>query len=371
MLKQLESILKKENLIESKEGFESRYFSALQNKEIREILEIEKPIISNLTDILEIENGGELYAIRMDLNKGVDNHKKQIVAGLILKRIMQKRIPKKGIDTLIDGGNYNSAKALKYYVQKFGMKGIYIMSPLFLQKPSILKELESENFQIQIAPTIKDSPIEREFYNHLFKKMRNKTFNKNKICLWHAKYSGKAMYPLGKEIAKDFLEIPDHIVSCIGAGSTFEGIQLAMQDYYLENNLPSPSIIIGEHELSPLFAKFIKTTPSQGSPKNLEDIRNLINPNYYKGVKGLPHLIIGPHYHEINPLISKESISRINEIYQYSNEDCISMQKYLENHKISVGNSSAANISVATNIANQGKNVLTIIFEPFRNFYKK
>lgn len=371
MLKKLKRILDENGLTDKSKNFEYRYSSALKNHDVREILDLKKYQISNLTDILKIENGGKLYALRMDLNNNVDNHKKPVVAGLILRRVLQGRLPKKGIDTLVDGGNYNSAKALKYYSERFNMKGLYFMSRLFLQKPNIIEKLESSNFQIKIAPLVKNKPIEREFYEYLFQNMKNEKFKENKICLWHAKYGGKAMYPFGMEIAESLTEAPDYIVSCLGAGSTLDGFQLAIQDYYIQNGISSPSIILGEHELSPLFAKFIKTNPSTGSPKIVKSDKNEISSNYYSRIKGLPHLIIGPHYDEINPFISKQSISRIDEVHQYSSKDCITMQKYLMKNNISIGNSSAANLNVSANIANQGKNVLTIIFEPFREFYKK
>lgn len=371
MLERLKQILEKEKLTDRTKDFEERYTSAIRNNKIRDIFDLETPKISNLTDMLEIENKGSLYVVRMDLGKGADNHKKPVVAGLILRRVLQGRLPKKGIDTLIDGGNYNSAKVLKHYTRKFGMKGMYIMSRLFLQKPEILEELSSYDFQIEIAPEVKGKPIEREFYDYLFQRMRNRDFSRNKDCLWHAKYSGKAMYPFGIEIAEVLKEKPDLIISCLGAGSTLEGFQLAIQDYYAEKKLHPPSIVVGEHELSPLFSKFIKTNPSLGSPKCVRTIRESIDPNYYSKINGLPHLIIGPHYDEINPLLSKDAISRIDLVAQYSDKDCIAIQKYLMDKGISVGNSSAANLNVAANLANQGKKVLTLIFEPFRDFYKK
>ena len=371
MLERLKQVLEKEKLLERTRGFEERYASAMKNDKVRSIFDLEIPKISDLTDILKIENKGGVYAVRMDLTKGVDNHKKLVVAGLILRRVLRGRLPKKGIDTLIDGGNYNSAKALKYYAKKFGMKGMYVMSRLFLQKPEILEELNSYDFHVEIAPEVKGKPIEREFYDYLFQRMRDRNFSRNKDCLWHAKYSGKAMYPFGIEIAETLEEKPDLIVSCLGAGSTLEGFQLAIQDYYAKKELSLPSIVVGEHELSPLFSKFIETTPSFGSPKSVRTIRESIDTNYYSKINGLPHLIIGPHYDEINPLLSKDAISRINMVAQYSDKDCIAIQKYLMEKGINVGNSSAANLNVAANLANQGKKVLTVIFEPFRDFYKK
>lgn len=371
MLKTLKSILEEEGLMNKGHDLESRYTEAVRSDRIRELLEIETPQITNFTDLLQIENSGRLYAIRMDLYKGVNNHKKPVVAGLILRRVLDGKIPKERIDTLIDGGNYNSADALKYYTERIGMKGIYIMSRFFEQKPEILDELSSPNFKVAVAPMIKGKPIEREFYEYLFYLMKYRQFNRNKACLWHAKHGGKAMYPFGREIATSLEETPDFVVSCIGAGSTLEGLQIAIQDHFLGLNNQKPSIIIGEHELSPLFTRFISYRPSFGSPRSVEETKRNINPDFYDKVDGLPHLIIGPHYDEINPLIPKEAMDKIDEVIQYSDTDCIAMQKYLKENGISVGNSSAANLNVAANLANEGNKVVTVIFEPFREFYKK
>lgn len=117
----------------SPEGVNERISGAMKIPEIREMFDIITPEITNLTDTLEVKNGGDVYAIRMDLNKGVDNHKKFVVASLILRGLLNGSLPKERIDTLIDGGNFNSAKALRFYCERFGMKGMYVGSvPLFL-----------------------------------------------------------------------------------------------------------------------------------------------------------------------------------------------------------------------------------------------
>lgn len=368
-LSELKSILDKENLLDKNISFEKRYEEAVKNKDVREIFDLDKPKITDLTDILQIENNGRLYVIRMDLNKGVDNHKKPVVAGLILRGVLKGNIPKESIDTLIDGGNFNSAKALKYYTKKLGMKGMYVMSRLFPKH--IIDILEAEHFHVIQAPRKYDNAMEKEFYEYLVGLMGNKDFRKNKFCLLHAKYGGKASYPFGIEIAEKLEQAPDYTVSCIGAGSTLEGLQIAIQDYFKEKKSEKiPSIIIGEHELSPLFTEFIPYRRSQGSLPSVERVIRDADSDFYAYHKELPHIVIGPHYDEINPLLSKKSIDKIDEVVQYSDHDWMTMQKHLENKGISVGNSSAANLNVAANIANEGNNVLTVIFEPFREFYK-
>ncbi len=368
---ELTGILEKAGLLnENPQTFEMKYRKSTQNSDVRRFLELETPKVSDLTETLQIRNNGRLYAIRFDLNSGINNHKKQVCAGLILRRILKGRL-NENKDTLIDGGNYNSASALKYYAQMLGLKGMYIMSKLFLQRPDIIDSLEADNFKIEIAPENKSKSMEREFYDYLYRRMKDPSFSQNKVCLWHAKYSGKAMYPFGIEIAESLKTTLDCVVSCLGAGSTLEGTQIAVQDYCLEKRLKKPEIFIAEHELSPLFAKLFSFSRTQLPAWLTEEIRDEIKLNEYLEVKGLPHTVIGPHYQEINPLISRKALRRIDKVIQYSERDWMETQKYLEIKGICIGNSSAANIAVALGLANQGKQVLTVIFEPFRWFYKK
>jgi len=365
----IKKTLREEGLLERKLGFEANYARATMNERIRNLLEFESVPISDLTEELKIENGGRLLAVREDLNKGADNHKKRVVGGLILRRVLEGRIPGKGIDTLIDGGNYNSAKALNYYAKLLGMKGTYVMSRLFPQ--NIIDLLEDDHFHVIRAPEDRQYGIEKEFYAYLFEQMRDDEFNHNKCCLWHAKYSGRATYPFGKEVASRLEGAPDYVVSCLGAGSTLEGLQIAIQDHFKElGSKKTPEIIVGEHELSPLLAKIIPYSSSSGPLQHIKEGCGKINLDDYLRVEGVPHMVIGPHYDEINPLLSKKSIARIDRIVQYSEQDWMTMQKYLSKIGLSVGNSSAANLSVAAHLANQGNSVFTVIFEPFRDFYK-
>lgn len=369
-LEELKTSLEQEGLTDKNVDLEFRYYSAIRNEKVREILEIETPPITDLTDVFQTENEGRLYAVRMDLNKGVDNHTKPIVAGLILRGVLNRRIPEQGIDTLIDAGNYNSATAVKYYAEKFDMNGVYVMSRLFPQ--DVIDILKSEDFGVIVAPEKRGKPLEREFYEYLVQLMKDQDFRSNKFCLWHARDGGEAMYPIGRELAEALEQIPDYIVSCCGTGSTLKGLQIAIQDYFAESGAEkTPSIVVGEHELSPLFVSSISSRKSLGCPPCVERAVKAVDPGFYEHVDGLPHIVVGPHYDEINPLLAKDAIARIDEVVQYSERDWMAMQKYLEQRGISVGNSSAANLSVAANLANEGHKVVTVIFEPFRSFYKR
>lgn len=363
-LQELRQILEKEDLLGRGPDFEERYGAAFRNKSVRRLLEIKTPKITDLTDILEIGHGGRLYAVRMDLNKGVDNHKKPVVAGLILRGVLEGSIPREGIDTLIDGGNFNSAKALKYYSRLLGMRGMYIMSRLFPQE--IIDMLIDDKFEVIRAPEKYAHAREREFYEYLVGLMRHNEFRRNKFCLLHARYGGRSMHPIGVEVAESLDRVPDYVVSCLGAGSTLEGLQIPVKDYFSGE----PSIVIAEHELSPLFDRFIRTRASLGSIPSVDREVKIVDPGFYAKHAELPHIVIGPHFDEINPLLSKGAILRVDEVVQYSEHDWMAIQKYLSRYGISVGNSSAANLSVAAGLANQGNNVLTMVFEPFREFYR-
>lgn len=366
LLEELKGILEKNGLMREKISLNECYVKAIKIPEVLKILDLELPPITDLSEILGLEPVS-VVAIRMDLNKGVDNHKKFVVAGLILRGVLIGFIPNKKRDTLIDGGNFNSASALKFYAKRFGMKGMYIMSYLFPNH--IINLLEGDGFTVIKIPHQQryDHAREREFYEFLYQKMHEPEFKKNKFCLWHAKHGGEVEYPLGKELAKKVPISINCTVSCLGAGSTLEGIQMPLQDYFIENSLPAPVIFLAEHELSPLFVKIMKKM----------EIPRAVIPNISEKDKDcyiyteLPHLVIGPHYDEINPLLSKKSIERIGGVIQYSEVDWQSTQKHLAGHGINIGNSSAANISVAWRLANQGFKVITIIFEPKRSFLIK
>ena len=60
MLEEIKSILDKENLLDRKIPLQNRYEIATQNKEVRDIFNLHKPIITDLTKTLKIENNGKL-----------------------------------------------------------------------------------------------------------------------------------------------------------------------------------------------------------------------------------------------------------------------------------------------------------------------
>lgn len=366
LLEQMKDILEKNGLMKGNILLKDSYERAIKIPEVLKILDLELPPITDLSEILGLEPDS-VMAIRMDMNKGVNNHKKFVVAGLILRSVLMGFIPSKKRDTLVDGGNFNSASALKFYAKRFGMKGVYIMSYLF--PDHIINLLEGDDFTVIKVPHQHkyDKAREREFYEFLYQKMRETEFGRNKVCLWHAKHGGEVEYPFGKELAKKVPVSINCSVSCLGAGSTLEGIQIPLQDYFIEKGFSAPNIFLAEHELSPLFVKIME---KMEIPRDV--IPRLANKDRARCIRSeLPHLVIGPHYDEINPLLSKKSRDRIGGVIQYSEADWQVTRAVLKDHGLSVGNSSAANISVAWRLASQGYKVLTIIFEPFREFLEE
>jgi len=142
-------------------------------------------------------------------------------------------------------------------------------------------------------------------------------------------------------------------------------LQIAVQDHFHEQGIAKPRIVIAEHERSPLFARAF-TERLQAPPA----LHLSLDRDISRTVSELPHPVIGPHYDEINPLISPEVLARIDEVIQHDDREWKAMQQHLERQGISVGNSSAANVSIAARMASEGQSVLTMIFEPFREFYR-
>ena len=362
LLERLRTNVKEDNLCISPANIRDKISSAIQNPEIREILEIETPSIDDLTSSLPVMKGGRVYAVRYDLTKEVDNHKKETVACLILRQILLGNLPSEKRETFIDGGNVNTALSVRYYVHKFGLHGIHVMSRYF--PDDIIQSLETGRFHIIRAKKDEQLSLEREFYSYLLSSIKKHSFD-NTLGLWHAKHGGEVIYPIGKEIARLLPKDLEFSVSCIGAGSTLEGTRLAINDYFTEQGTKPPEVVIAEHEKSDLFAKEFSN-----KIRRVEKLPQLPYEEIYRKIDGLPHLINGPHFVERNPLIKPSVLQRIDGIIQYSEQDWKGVQQYLAKREISVGNSSAANLSVAVRLANQGKKVLTFIFEPFREFYR-
>lgn len=355
----IEKILDTKWLLKSKEPLLSRYKTAVYDQEIIDAMEFALPPIQDISDKLPLTSG-KVYAIRMDLNPGVDNHKKHVVGWLILRNILAWFIREEHKKTLTDGGNFNSAKALRYYTEKLDLDWLYIMSRLFPE--DILNFLRTETFHIEKAPKDLSVGREREFYDFLYKRFKTESdFRNSHVPLWHARHWGEAMLPFGEKIADALTFSPDYVVSWLWAWTSLEWVQIPIK------NKTHAKIALAENEESPLFARLWYELTRANIPQDI-----LIKDNSrFNKIDWVPHLVIGPHYDEINPLLSQQSQEQIDLVIQYMENDWQSISNYVNDKNMPVGNSTAANLACATTLANQGKTVLTIIYEPRRFFYEK
>ncbi|MBU1100222.1 MAG: pyridoxal-phosphate dependent enzyme [Bacteroidetes bacterium] len=334
----------------------------VKDLQIRDIFELDTPKIDDLSEILELKKG-KVLAVRMDSAYGITGFKKPVVASLILKRTIEAA--KHGVinNCWIDGGNVNSALALAYYAKKFEGKAAYVISRLF---PDYFINYvnDTSNYLLEFikAPNLKLG-IERDFYKYLLDLVRKDPKFRNYQPLWHAKYSGEYTQFIGLEISEKMKERPDYIVAVIGAGTTIEGQAIPIKKKF--HNVPK--IVVPEHSKCPLLSK----------KKSVEDFNDdkkeatTFNCDWFENPpKDLPHMVLGPHYDEINPLLKESVFNEIDHVFKYNEEDWEQMSFKCYNNGLRIGNSSAANLAVAKYLAERGKTVLTFIYEPFRTIYQ-
>jgi len=343
-------------------NFDIKYEHVLKDSRVRELIEWEKPKITNLSDLLELSNG-KIEAVRLDLLKNKVGLKKPVVGSLIVRHLLSRIRTKKVPKGIIDGGNFNTGIALAYYAKKFNSIGALVHTRYF---PDYFRNiLSNSNFgmlELLEAPSM-DKGIEREFYSYLVSVVRNNEKYRKFLPLWHAKYGGKALLPLGKIISDDVGFYPDYIVLSLGSGSNLEGIVSPIHQKFNRK----PKIVIVEHVLSPLL--------NRKEVKGLE-FKFLSNDSFSNDwltppPNGIPHMIVGPHYHEINPLLSRDVLNIVDYVYRVSDKQWQWMASFCKARGLSVGNSSAANLVVSRALAEKGYSVLTIIVEPLRTIYEK
>lgn len=328
---------------------------------VREILEIEIPVVDDVSEILEISKG-MVFAVRMDKAYGITGFKKPVVACLILKRLIEAVRRKEYSKRWIDAGNVNSSLALAFYAEKFDGKAAYVMSRFFPEYVmNYIREVSHDSIQLIRAPS-SCLGIEREFYKYLVDLVRSDSRYRSFRPLWHAKYGGEYTQFLGIELAASLSVRPDYIVTVLGAGSTVEGQAIPVKTRFDGK----PKIVVPEHSQSPLLNRDGLTVfdVNQAPPKRA------YSSNWFsKPPQGIPHYVIGPHYDEINPLIRKGVLKSIESVLLYDDDDWKQMSYECYNNGMKIGNSSAANLVVAKRLAEKGNTVLTFIYEPFRSIY--
>ncbi len=336
----------------------------IKNKVIRNIFEIKTPIIENVSDILGVK--GKILVVRMDKMYGITGFKKPIFASLILMKLIQSIRKNQYNQCWIDGGNVNSSLALAYYAKKFSGEAAIVMSHLFPQYVlDYIREISNNSIKLIKAPDL-SLGIERDFYKYLVNLVRYDSVYKTYQPLWHAKYSGQYSQFLGLDLADELSINPDYIISGIGSGSTIEGQAIIVKQKY--NN--HPKIVVPEHCLSSLLSTKKSVINSKDKINLIEEYPSDWFCNPPQEIAQVPHMVLGPHYDEINPLLHKPVLNAIDYVYLYNDNDWkqMSYKCYLSGFKI--GNSSAANLVASKYLAEKGYNILTFIYEPFRSIYQ-
>ena len=299
----------------------------------------------------------------MDRAFGITGFKKPVVACLILKRLIESVKRKEYNKNWIDGGNVNSCLALAYYAKKFDGNAAFVMSRFFPESVmDYIGKTSNESIHLIKAPNL-GLGIERDFYKYLVDLVRNDSEYRRYQSLWHAKYGGDYTKLLGHELADELNICPDYIVTVVGAGSTIEGHAIPVKARFKG----SPKIVVPEHSRSRLLQM---KAPTEDCLNNAERRPQYPADWFVSPPSGLPHTVIGPHYDEVNPLIKKEVLKSIENVFLYDDDDWKNMSYHCYENGVEVGNSSAANLVVAKYLAERGKTVLTFIYEPFRSIYK-
>ena len=346
---------------EVRNDFEKKFTYLINNSSVKELIEWEIPPVNNLTADLELDYGN-ISAVRLDLLREGIGLKKPVVGALLVKHLIHKLRSGKVPEGIIDGGNVNTGLALSFFANKFGIKATLIHSRFFPKYvKEFLKASSYGNLELREAPPTDDGR-EREFYRYLVEVVRKEYSRKGYMCLWHAKHSGKSLSPLGEQIASRISNCPDYIILSLGAGATLEGIALPIRKRFGNK----PTIIIIEHSYSPILQRKEFTNLSYSFMSSHSFSHNWVS----KPPKGIPHYVVGPHYDEINPLLSSSVLNEVDYVVRYTDEQWKWMASFCKEKGISIGNSSAANLLVSRAIAELGKSVLTFIYEPFRPFYE-
>jgi cysteine synthase len=327
------------------------------------------PIIEYLSEIGDVKLNNGVSIARMDKLNGVFNHKKPIVGGLILKGIIEQSISPNSTKYLVDAGNMNTGYALRYYCEKFGFNGYYIMSSYFPE--DMINRLKTNNFEIELAPKSSNLAIEKEFYYYLLSQFKKLSFRKDKHCLWHAKYSHEISILYGKKVAKKLSVLPKILVCGVGAGSTLAFL-ISIQDYLYKNKKHESLIYIVEHESSPILQNRVKKRIVKDIRYKIKDFKKRSNTEkkeFRELSQRVPHSVIGPHFEELNPFVNESMVSKINGVIVFNDKHWKIASQYLSDNGLPIGNSSVTNLDASIRLSQEGYSVFTIVYEPLRDYY--
>ena len=349
------------NIKRKNKNLHDSFLDAIYDPLLKNYFHLHPPPLEDISKSLHLPKCS-VYALRFDKCHGAFNLKVPVFGGLILYNLLKFNNTNK--DCFIDAGNVNSALSLKYFCNKLGVNGYFIMSRYFPEK--IINNLSSNNFKVEKSPSDVYLSLEREFYSYLNKKISNKQFRKNKVPLWHAKYGSYVLKQI-ETINNVNLQSPiNFFVTQLGAGSTFN----YMRYINMKENNKIGKFVIAEHFKSQtLLHRNINTITSNAVKQNLD-----INPQNYgytqSNTQRIKHLILGPHLEEINPFLRESELQDIHEAFIYNDYDWIVKLSDISDNISDIGNSSLVNLFVAREYAKKGNKVLTAILEPSRYFYK-
>lgn len=319
-----------------------------------------KPLrVDDLTDMLRLRRG-KVFAVRWDLTTGSVGFKQPVMASLLLFHLWKRRAPVDRVNTLLDGGNVNTSLALGYLAARMNVSAEHVLSRHFPEdvRTYMLRHGGSRLRLIEAPPSTLGK--EREFYAFLLEWLRTSDRRRTHLCLWHAKYSGIATRWMGEAFAESWQEMPDDIVMGLGSGSTLLGYAIPLKSRFAGK----PRIVVAEHALSPL----VRWVPMIANLVGQKGCCN-ISAEYRRPLNPIPHMVLGPHYDEVNPLLPRDVLSSIGAVIRYSDAAWQQVSHDAQTVRLSVGNSSAANLAVSRHLASQGRTVFTFLYESMREFY--
>ena len=322
-------------------------------------LGVVEPRVDDLSAFLNLQRG-KVLAVRWDVACGDIGFKLPVFASLLLFHLWKSRRDLTDVRILTDGGNVSSALALSALAGKLCLRAEQVISWQF---PQDIRDYMTHQaggvLDLIAAPNI-GGPREREFYGHLLQRMASVELRHQRLCLWHAKYCATASKWLGTILAAKLPSGFDDLVLSLGAGTTLGGYAIPIKEAQSNH----PRITIAEHELSPL----INGKPVVASLEHRNDAEALTSA-FRPPTSDVPHMVLGPHYDELNDMLTSDQFEQIDGVARYSDSSWQRMSERCMKAGIPVGNSSAANLAVAEHLANQGRSVLTFLYEPLRPFY--
>ena len=146
------------------------------------------PFIIDINELLSLpQNYGQVLALSFVNSEGKGNLKNPFFVGLLVNQLLQRKINNNSIDTIVDAGGMNTCFAIYELSKLLSCNGLVITSRYY--PDHFFKSFKQSNCKIVRANSNNNLSIEEEFYSEFVNKMRSNSFRKNKIPLWHVKYS--------------------------------------------------------------------------------------------------------------------------------------------------------------------------------------